>query len=127
MNTVPELFESIVARCGATPAVVDARSTLEYGDLNTTVNRLARRLIAEGVGPDSIVAVAVPKSNDLIVTMLAVLKAGGAYLPLDPAYPAERLSFMLSETRPALLVRTSTVDIFQMSLARVWRAAQPAG
>jgi amino acid adenylation domain-containing protein len=111
LDTVPGLFESVAAWYAAMPALVDERSTLTYGDLNTATNRLARRLIAGGVGPDSVVAVAVPKSNDLIVAVLAVLKAGGAYLPLDPAYPAERLSFMLTETRPVLLLRSSTVDV----------------
>ncbi|MFI0809541.1 amino acid adenylation domain-containing protein [Streptomyces echinatus] len=106
---MPALFESIVARRGGEPALIDGGSTLGYAELNTRVNRLARRLIAHGVGPDSLVAVAMPKSNELIVAILAVLKAGGAYLPLDPGYPAERLSFMLSDARPVLLLRSSSV------------------
>lgn len=110
MNTVPGLFESVVARHGAAPAVVDEESTLRYQELNTQANQLARRLIARGVGPDSVVAVAVPKSNDLIVAILAVLKSGGAYLPLDPGYPSERLSFMLADSRPVLLMRSSAVE-----------------
>ncbi|WP_405998015.1 non-ribosomal peptide synthetase [Streptomyces sp. NBC_00829] len=109
MYTVPALFESTVARRGGEPALIDDESTLGYTELNTRANRLARNLIAHGVGPDSLVAVAVPKSNDLIVAITAVLKAGGAYLPLDPGYPAERLSFMLSDARPALLLRSSSV------------------
>ncbi|GBP98752.1 amino acid adenylation domain-containing protein [Streptomyces spongiicola] len=109
MNTVPELFESTVARRGGETALVDAESTLGYTELNIRVNRLARRLIAHGVGPDALVAIAMPKCNDLIVAIMAVLKAGGAYLPLDPGYPAERLAFMLSDARPVLLLRSSQV------------------
>ncbi|CAM5544138.1 hypothetical protein Sdia_47970 [Streptomyces diastaticus subsp. diastaticus] len=109
MNTVPELFESIVARRGTEPALIDAEGTLGYAELNTRINRLARRLIAHGVGPDSLVAVAMPKSRELIVAIMAVLKAGGAYLPLDPEYPAERLAFMVSDARPVLLLRSSSV------------------
>ncbi|MFB9738381.1 amino acid adenylation domain-containing protein [Streptomyces thermocoprophilus] len=109
MNTVPALFESIVARRGGEPALVDGEGTLGYTELNTRINRLARRLIAHGVGPDSLVAIAMPKSRELIVAIMAVLKAGGAYLPLDPDYPAERLSFMLSDARPVLLLRSSSV------------------
>lgn len=109
MNTVPALFESVVARRGGEPALIEAEGTLRYAELNTRINRLARRLIAHGVGPDSLVAVAMPKSRELIVSIMAVLKAGGAYLPLDPEYPAERLSFMLSDARPVLLLRSSSV------------------
>jgi amino acid adenylation domain-containing protein len=109
LNTVPALFESIVARRGNEPALVDVEGTLGYAELNTRVNRLARRLIAHGVGLDSLVAIAMPKSRELIVAIMAVLKAGGAYLPLDPGYPAERLSFMLSDARPVLLLRSSSV------------------
>ncbi|SBU91137.1 amino acid adenylation domain-containing protein [Streptomyces sp. Ncost-T6T-1] len=109
MNTVPALFESTVALRGDEPALIDGRRTLAYAELNTLSNRLARKLIAHGVGPDSLVAVAMPKSSELIVAIMAVLKAGGAYLPLDPSYPAERLSFMVSDARPALLLRSSAV------------------
>jgi amino acid adenylation domain-containing protein len=109
LNTVPALFESTVARRGGEPALIDGESTLGYAELNTRINRLARRLIAHGVGPDSLVAVAMPKSSELIVAIMAVLKAGGAYLPLDPGYPAERLRFMLADARPVLLLRSSSV------------------
>jgi amino acid adenylation domain-containing protein len=118
-NTVPGLFESIAARCGAVPALIDDDGTLRYRELNARANRLARRLIADGVGPDTVVAVAVPRSNDLLVTIMAVLKAGGAYLPLDPSYPAGRLSFMLSDASPALLVRSSSVAALDSALPEI--------
>ncbi|MFC9947387.1 non-ribosomal peptide synthetase [Streptomyces pratensis] len=109
MNTVSDLFESVVAESGDEPAVVFGETVVDYSDLNASANRLARRLVAAGVGPDSLVAVAVPRSDRLIVAVLAVLKAGGAYLPLDPSYPAERLAHMVVDARPLLLLRTESV------------------
>jgi amino acid adenylation domain-containing protein len=109
LNTVAELFESTVAKSGDAPSVVFGESVVDYAELNARANRLARRLIASGVGPDSLVAIAVPRSTRLIVAVLAVLKAGGAYLPLDPTYPAERLTHMVVDARPVLLLRTESV------------------
>lgn len=77
----PELFEAAVGRAPDAVAVVHGDTTVTYGELNDRANRLARRLIALGVGPDALVAVAVPRSVDLVTTLLAVLKAGGGYLP----------------------------------------------
>uniref|UniRef100_UPI0028C44F29 AMP-binding protein n=1 Tax=Frankia casuarinae (strain DSM 45818 / CECT 9043 / HFP020203 / CcI3) TaxID=106370 RepID=UPI0028C44F29 len=72
-------------------AVVDGDVRLSYGELEAAANRLAWHLIAGGVGPGGIVAVVVPRSVDLVVAVLAVLKAGAAYLPVDPDYPASRV------------------------------------
>jgi amino acid adenylation domain-containing protein len=110
VNTVPALFESAVARWGAEPALIDPRGSLRYAELSVRVNRLARLLITRGVGPDSLVAVAIPRSNDLIEAVLAVLTAGGAYLPLDPSYPADRLAFMVADAQPVLLLRSASVS-----------------
>ncbi|MCK2216179.1 non-ribosomal peptide synthetase [Actinomadura sp. ATCC 31491] len=111
MRTVNDLFESTVARMGDRPALITPGGTVGYARLNADANRLARRLVAAGVGPDTLVAVAVPRTAGLMTVLLAVLKAGGAYLPLDPAYPAERLSFMLRDARPVLLVRSSEAHV----------------
>lgn len=100
----------MVARFPAAPAVIFEDTTLSYAELDARANQLARRLIAMGVGPDSVVAVAVPRSDDLIVVLLAVLKSGGAYLPLDPTYPADRLTYMIDDAKPALLVRASSLE-----------------
>ncbi|MFF8919313.1 amino acid adenylation domain-containing protein [Streptomyces sp. NPDC015032] len=109
LYTVPELFESSVVRHGPALAVVFGENTLDYAELNARANQLARRLIADGVAPDTLVAVAIPRSIDLVVVILAVLKAGGSYLPLDPGYPMDRLSHMVSDARPVLLVRAAGV------------------
>ncbi|WP_199546112.1 non-ribosomal peptide synthetase [Streptomyces sp. N35] len=101
------LIGPIEAQAVRTPdatALVFGEESLTYAELNTRANRLARRLQALGVRPGTLAAVAVPRSVDLVVTLLAVLKAGGAYLPLDPDYPAERLVYMLDDARPACVV-----------------------
>ncbi|WP_347943185.1 amino acid adenylation domain-containing protein, partial [Sphaerisporangium sp. TRM90804] len=79
-------------------------TTLTYAELNQRANRLAHYLIGRGVGPEDLVALLFPRSLDLVVGILAVLKAGAAYLPLDPDYPAERIAFMLDDAKPALLL-----------------------
>lgn len=109
MSTVPELFESEVAQFPDEPAVIFADRSWSYAELNARSNQLARRFVALGIGPDSLVAVAVPRSAELISVLLAVLKAGGAYLPLDPTYPADRLAYMIADATPVLIVRTSEV------------------
>jgi amino acid adenylation domain-containing protein len=111
LRTVPELFEAVAAAAGNEPAVIFEEQSISYAELNAAANRLARCLIASRVRPDSLVAVAVPRSADLVVVILAVLKAGGAYLALDPAYPAERLTQMITDARPVLVVRSAKVTM----------------
>ena len=77
---------------------------VSYAKLEAQTNGLAQQLIARGIGPESLVAVALPRSERTIVAFLAVLKAGAAYLPLDLAYPAERLAYMLSDSAASLLL-----------------------
>ncbi|MGW2422069.1 non-ribosomal peptide synthetase [Streptomyces sp. NPDC001709] len=102
---MPELFEAQAARTPDAPAVLYKDTSLTYRALNQRANRLARLLIDRGVGPDRLVALAVPRSPELVVALLAILKAGGAYLPLDPRYPAARKAFMVQDAAPRLLVR----------------------
>ncbi|WP_411269155.1 AMP-binding protein [Rhodococcus sp. MTM3W5.2] len=100
--TVPELFARQVERVPDAVAVVCGDRSLTYAELDRESNRLARVLISRGVGPETVVAVALPRSADLIVALLGVLKAGGAYLPIDPGYPADRVAFMLADAAPIL-------------------------
>ncbi|MGW7264883.1 amino acid adenylation domain-containing protein [Streptomyces sp. NPDC054842] len=102
--TVPELVAKQAARTPGASAVVCGHTTLLYGELETRAGRLAAVLRERGVGPDVLVAVALPRSADLVVALLAVLKAGGAYLPVDPQYPAARVGLLLDTARPALVL-----------------------
>ncbi|WP_274383924.1 non-ribosomal peptide synthetase [Streptomyces bingchenggensis] len=101
---VPELFEAQVARTPGAVAVVCEGEELTYGELNARANRLARYLIEQGAGPERLVAVALPRSAGLVVTLLAVMKSGAAYVPVDPELPAQRISYMLRDANPMLLV-----------------------
>lgn len=101
------LFETQVHATPEAVAVAFEDTTLTYSRLNTKANQLAHTLIAHGVGPEQIVALALSRSPELVVAILAVLKAGAAYLPLDPDYPLARIGFMLDDARPVLLL-TST-------------------
>ncbi|PXW80826.1 non-ribosomal peptide synthase protein (TIGR01720 family)/amino acid adenylation domain-containing protein, partial [Nitrosomonas sp. Nm84] len=98
----------VVERPDAT-ALIFGDTTLSYAQLNSRANRLAHRLMALGVKPESRVGIAVERSIDMVVGLLATLKAGGAYVPLDPAYPRERLNHMVTDSAIELLLTQSHV------------------
>ena len=102
--TWPELVEAQAARTPWAPAVVSGNHMLTYAGLNRQANRLARLLVCDGAGPEQVVAVAMERSALMVTALLAVMKTGAAYLPVDPAYPAERISFLLDDSRPVLAV-----------------------
>ncbi|MCM3804718.1 non-ribosomal peptide synthase/polyketide synthase [Streptomyces sp. DR7-3] len=106
-TTLPELFAAQVARRPADTAVIHGATSLSYDEVNRRANRLARLLIARGAGPERLVALALPRSAELVVVLLAVLKAGAGYLPVDPGYPAERIAFMLDDAAPSTIVTTA--------------------
>lgn len=112
LTTIPELFD---AQADLTPnavALVSDNQKLSYQQLKSRANQLANYLKDSGVGAESIVGICMNRSLDTIVALLGVLKAGGAYLPLDPDYPRERLSFMISDAQPALvLTQQHTHDV----------------
>ncbi|MEV6948863.1 amino acid adenylation domain-containing protein [Streptomyces sp. NPDC051172] len=103
-TTLTALFERQAARTPDATAVTDGTTRLSYADLNRRANRLARRLTAAGAGPDRLVALALPRSTELIVALLAVLKSGAAYLPVDPAVPADRARYILTDARPSCVL-----------------------
>ncbi|MFQ6310383.1 AMP-binding protein, partial [Lysobacter capsici] len=116
---VAELFEQQAARTPQAIAVVYEDERLSYAELNKRANRLARYLVAHGGGPESIVAIALPRSAELVVALLAVLKAGAAYLPLDTDYPAERLAFMLDDAQPVRLITRSDIALPATAVPRL--------
>ncbi|ANN17114.1 hypothetical protein SD37_16660 [Amycolatopsis orientalis] len=103
-GVVPDLFAEQVVRSATSTALVGAGAELSYGEVDARANRLARKLIAGGVGPESVVALVLDRSPELMVAVLAVLKAGGAYLAIDPALPPERIRFMLEDSSAALVL-----------------------
>ncbi|PTU67966.1 non-ribosomal peptide synthetase, partial [Chromobacterium sp. Panama] len=105
--TLTQLLERQAALSPDAEALRFDEAALSYRQLHQRTNRLARRLRADGVGPETLVAVALPRSIDLVVALLAVLKAGGAYLPIDLDYPAERIAFMLADAQPAVVLSRS--------------------
>ncbi|SEG04073.1 non-ribosomal peptide synthase domain TIGR01720/amino acid adenylation domain-containing protein, partial [Thermomonospora echinospora] len=105
--TIPALFEAQVSRTPDAVAVTFEGVSVTYGELNAAANRLARLLVERGAGPERFVALALPRSIDLVVGVLAVLKAGAAYVPVDPDYPADRIAYMLQDSGPVLAVTTS--------------------
>jgi amino acid adenylation domain-containing protein len=102
--TAPHLFSAQAARTPEAVAVEHEGLRTTYRELEERSNRLARHLRALGVGPETVVGLAADRSLELVTGLLAVLKAGGAYLPLDPSYPPERLTWMLKDSGAALLL-----------------------
>ncbi|MGS2806906.1 non-ribosomal peptide synthase/polyketide synthase [Nocardia sp. MW-W600-9] len=114
-ETMLDRFASIAARHPHAVAVKAEGATLTYGELDAWSNRLARRLVGAGVGPETLVAVALPRTVELAIALLAVLKAGGGYLPIDPNYPADRIEYVLDDARPLCAIANAGTG-----LARDW-------
>jgi amino acid adenylation domain-containing protein len=106
---VHELFERVARERPDAPAVVYEDEVLNYGELNARANALARHLVARSVVRGDLVAISLDRGPDLIVTMLAALKAGAAYLPIDPEHPRRRTEFMLEDAEARLLVTADVI------------------
>ncbi|WP_165956545.1 non-ribosomal peptide synthetase [Kribbella antibiotica] len=123
--TLPELFEAQVRRTPDAPALVADGATLTYNELNTRANQLAHHLTELGAGPERLVAIALPRSAELTIAILAVLKTGAAYLPIDADYPPERIAFVLADARPVAIV-TGTATAIQAGSTAVVRVDDAA-
>ncbi|MEU3614835.1 amino acid adenylation domain-containing protein, partial [Streptomyces sp. NPDC006872] len=135
-----DLFEQQVRRTPDTVAVVAPDATLTYAGLDARANRLAHLFAAHGAAPERLVALALPRSAELVAAVLAVLKTGAAYVPLDPDHPSARLADLLDDTRPTVLVtdgatrprlpRNTTADVIVLdapdTAARLTASAQIA-
>ncbi|PWW67055.1 non-ribosomal peptide synthase protein (TIGR01720 family)/amino acid adenylation domain-containing protein [Actinokineospora spheciospongiae] len=108
-GTLADLVEAQTRRTPDAAAVIHDGGQLSYAELDDRANRLARALLRRGAGPERIVALALPRSVDIIVAELAVAKSGAAFLPVDPTYPADRIAFMLDDARPVLVLTRSDV------------------
>ncbi|MFJ6671606.1 amino acid adenylation domain-containing protein [Actinosynnema sp. NPDC091369] len=110
-----ETFTALLARCVAAKpdavAVVDRTRSVSYAWLDDRSDRIARLLAARGVGHESVVGIAVPKSADMVATVLAVLKLGAAYLPLDLSHPADRIAYMIRDSAAELVVTTQDAPV----------------
>ncbi|WP_368680883.1 amino acid adenylation domain-containing protein [Rhodococcus opacus] len=109
-DTLVSMFGAQVTRTPDAPAVVDGNRTLTYAEFDARVNRLARHLITQSVGPETIVALRMRRSIDFVVGVYATLTAGAAYLPIDPHHPAERTHFILAVAQPTCILTTTHDD-----------------
>jgi amino acid adenylation domain-containing protein len=108
-STMVALFEAQAAATPDAPAVAFHGVELSYAEVNASANRLARLLIARGVGAEDFVGLAMPRCPEMVVALLAVLKAGAAFMPIDPEYPSDRIAYMLGDARPVeILAMAST-------------------
>src|SRR5438874_2290073 len=118
ISSTQSVAEVVAAQTATAPdavAITDGRRVMSYGELDAHANRLANQLVALGVGPETIVGLCLDRSPLSIMGTLAVLKSGGAFLPLDPAYPVERLLFMLNDAQPSVVM---TLDSEAKNISR---------
>ncbi|WP_387464065.1 phototemtide A non-ribosomal peptide synthetase PttB [Photorhabdus sp. RM323S] len=106
-KTFAEQFEAFAKATPDAPALLGESERLTYSQLDQRANRLANLMMERGIGTENIIAIALPHSVDLIIALIATLKTGAAYLPLDPDYPQERLNYMLEHSQPALVITDS--------------------
>ncbi|PYS27789.1 MAG: non-ribosomal peptide synthetase, partial [Acidobacteria bacterium] len=104
---LPALIEAQVARKPKAIALVFGESTFTYHELNRRANQVAHRLIELGVGPETCVAIAAPRSVEMVVGLIGILKSGAAYLPIDPEYPSDRLALIVGDARPPVILTVS--------------------
>ncbi len=118
-NTMAAMFEECAAHSPPSIAIVQGKSSMSYGELNQRANRLAHWLIQKGIGPESLVGVALERSADMVTAIIAVWKAGAAYLPLDSEYPRARLEHMLNDALPKLVLTKSKLQLLLPQISGV--------
>jgi amino acid adenylation domain-containing protein len=115
-----QLFETQVERTPEAEAVVFGEQSLSFHHLNNRANRLAHHLRSLGVGPETLVGISVERSIEMVVGILGILKAGGAFVPLDPSYPRERLAFMIEDSGiEVLLTQETLLDVLPLYIGEV--------
>ncbi|HET9255181.1 MAG TPA: amino acid adenylation domain-containing protein, partial [Pseudonocardiaceae bacterium] len=124
--TLAGLFQDQVQRSPAAPAVISEAGAVSFAELNGRANQLARLLLTRGVGPEKVVGLALPRSVDIVVAQLAVAKAGAAFVPLDPAYPAERIAFMVADATPAVVLTRADVAACVAGMGEILILDDPA-
>ncbi|MFF7474805.1 non-ribosomal peptide synthase/polyketide synthase [Streptomyces sp. NPDC008092] len=127
--TLPELFQAQAARTPDAVAVTDGNAALTYAELDARANQVAHHLIGLGIGPEDRVGILMERSADQVTALLGVAKAGAAYVPVDPAYPAERIAFVLDDAAPAtVLCTTATAGMLPAGRRRTtWDTPETAG
>jgi amino acid adenylation domain-containing protein len=125
-ESIKELFEEQAARTPAAAAVSFGGRQLSFDELNRRANRIAWRLRGQGVGPGTFVGILMEKTLDLVPAVLGVLKAGGAYIPLDPLYPADRIEFMVADAEPRLIL-TQVAHLGSAEKSDRWIAVDAPG
>ncbi|MFB8103668.1 amino acid adenylation domain-containing protein [Streptomyces sp. NPDC056007] len=125
-DTLPALFERVASRHAHLPAVEGESARVDYGELADRVNRLARRLLAAGLGPGDLVGISVPRGIDQVVAALAVATSGAGYVPLDPGYPTELLRHMATDARLRTLLHTGPPPVDVTGLDTIDLAAPDA-
>lgn len=109
-KTFVQLFEAQAQQTPDRPALTFGGKSLTYKELNESANRLARYLEKKGAGPGTLVGICLDRSHDMLICLLSILKTGAAYIPIDPEYPADRISYMLSDSAAPLVMSTSSLQ-----------------
>ena len=110
LRTLAELWERTAREFSRHIAIISESESLSYQEVNDRANRLARVLVARGAGPERLVGLALPRSPQMVIGVLAAAKAGAAFLPVDTTYPAERVSFIVEDAAPVLLCTTQAAQ-----------------
>ena len=115
---LPALFSAQASKTPAAPAIVMGEQTLSFAEVEKRSNRLARYLLDQGLQKEDIVAVYMPRSPEALIALWAIMKAGGVYLPLDPFYPPERISYMLKDSRAAFCLMRAGMALEELAQTR---------